>query len=170
LQRNHGFNLWRVSDTPDITFRLQNGDKSINVKGSVPGEVHTDLLAAKVLKEDPYVRFNEVNYRWVAEGTWMYVSTPFALDDYANSSSTTQPLYLRFEGLDTVANVYFNEKLVGSSSNAFTSHTFAIEWSAVRTGKRNELVIVLTSAFQYGKHLINTYSFSCIIRLLLRYF
>ncbi len=37
----------------------------------VPGSIYTDLIAAGVLG-DPYFRFNDELYRWVAYDNWTY--------------------------------------------------------------------------------------------------
>lgn len=42
---------------------------------SLPGNVYTHLYDAGVLAEDPLFRFNDVNYRWVANQSWTYTTT-----------------------------------------------------------------------------------------------
>ena len=41
------------------------------MNGSVPGSVHTSLMKANILG-DPYYRFNDAVYRWVALDNWTY--------------------------------------------------------------------------------------------------
>ena len=45
----------------------------ISVKGSVPGSVHTALMNSKLIK-DPYYRFNDNDYRWIAYDNWTYTT------------------------------------------------------------------------------------------------
>ena len=45
----------------------------------MPGEVHTDLLRAGVLPQDPYFRYNDIEYRWVVFQDWTFTRT-FAAD------------------------------------------------------------------------------------------
>jgi hypothetical protein len=45
----------------DLTWELSNCDGSIRVPGSIPGEVHTDLMKANVISSNPYFRYNELN-------------------------------------------------------------------------------------------------------------
>ena len=39
--------------------------------GNVPGNVHTALYKNGTIK-DPYFRFNDVKYRWIAYDNWTY--------------------------------------------------------------------------------------------------
>ena len=45
---------------------------NISVPAVVPGEIQTDLMAAGVLQQDPYAKYNDVEYRWVVWMDWHY--------------------------------------------------------------------------------------------------
>ena len=53
------------------TWIVQNANKSFSVPGEVPGNVHTALYRNGLIK-DPYFRFNDVKYRWIAYDNWTY--------------------------------------------------------------------------------------------------
>ena len=53
------------------TWIVQNSNKSITVHGEVPGNVHTALYRNGTIV-DPYFRFNDVKYRWIAYDNWTY--------------------------------------------------------------------------------------------------
>ena len=53
------------------TWIVTNANESISVHGNVPGNVHTALYKNGTIK-DPYFRFNDVNYRWIAYDNWTY--------------------------------------------------------------------------------------------------
>lgn len=53
------------------TWIVTNANKSISVYGNVPGNVHTALYKNRTIK-DPYFRFNDVIYRWIAYDNWTY--------------------------------------------------------------------------------------------------
>jgi beta-mannosidase len=80
----------------------------------VPGGVHTDLLSAGTIS-DPFDGVNEENVQWVAEKDWEYrryfhpSPTVFALDK----------IFLTCQGLDTLAEVRLNGKILGVTSNMF---------------------------------------------------
>ena len=44
------------------------------VRGSVPGCVHTDLLAAGLI-DDPFLDDNELALAWIGHSTWEYETT-----------------------------------------------------------------------------------------------
>lgn len=81
---------------------------------TVPGTVHTDLLANGKI-EDPYYRTNEREVQWVDKVDWEYV-LDFNLDpgmlDY-------DAISLEFLGLDTYADVYLNDSLIIRADNFF---------------------------------------------------
>ena len=53
------------------TWIVQNSNKSITLHGEVPGNVHTALYRNGTIV-DPYFRFNDVKYRWIAYDNWTY--------------------------------------------------------------------------------------------------
>ena len=74
---------------------------------SVPGVVHTDLMAAGII-EDPFVRMNERACQWVDKEDWEY-KTSF---DVPEEMLRRQSLRLVFRGLDTYADVSLNGQKV----------------------------------------------------------
>lgn len=56
------------------TWIVTNANKSISVHGNVPGNVHTALYKNGTIK-DPYFRFNDVKYRWIAYDNWTYTKS-----------------------------------------------------------------------------------------------
>ena len=70
----------RVAASAGLNYIDLNGKWSVtNSSGhsyaaTVPGQIHTDLLAAGVIG-DPYYRFNDVDYQWIALANWTYSRT-----------------------------------------------------------------------------------------------
>lgn len=85
----------------------------------VPGVIHTDLLANKII-EDPFFRLNERGQQWIDKEDWLY-ETYFDVDDEMMNKSN---VILHFYGLDTYADVYFNDELILKADNMFR------EWKA----------------------------------------
>lgn len=83
----------------------------------VPGCVHTDLLHNNLIP-DPFAGVNENLCQWVGEKDWVYQSFPFDVSDETLENKT---IFLRFNGLDTYADVYLNNQLLLSTDNAFRS-------------------------------------------------
>src|SRR5258707_10714976 len=73
----------------------------------VPGLIHTDLLAHKLIP-DPFYRDNEKKVQWVSGSEWEYrrgINADAAL-------LTHEHIDLVFEGLNTIADVSLNGKLI----------------------------------------------------------
>lgn len=83
-------------------------------KAKVPGTVHTDLLANKLIP-DPFYRDNEKNLQWIDKENWDY-RTSFSASASILNKKTCQ---LVFDGLDTYADVYLNGQLILSANNMF---------------------------------------------------
>ena len=77
---------------------MTNG--TIKVKTKLPAVAHTALMAAGVLKGDPFYRYNEVDWGWVGLTDWVFKTT-IAVSD----AEVADAAVLQFEGLDTVAEV-----------------------------------------------------------------
>ncbi len=86
---------------------------------TVPGCVHTDLLANKLI-DDPFYRDNEQKQQWIGKTDWEY-ETHFAV---APEILHREHIELVFEGLDTYADVYLNETPVLSADNMFRTWRF----------------------------------------------
>lgn len=85
----------------------------------VPGAVHTDLMANKII-EDPFYRINEKDIQWVGEKNWTY-KTSFDVPAKILKSNNIE---LKFMGLDTYAKVYLNGVQIIDADNMFR------EWEA----------------------------------------
>lgn len=105
---------------------------------TVPGTVHTDLLAHKLIP-DPYVGAPEAQLQWIGLADWEY-RTSFNVSpdmlDYARSD-------LVFEGLDTFATVYLNGEKVLDANNFFRTWRVPVQGKLKESG--NELRVVFES-------------------------
>ncbi|XP_063217719.1 beta-mannosidase-like [Bacillus rossius redtenbacheri] len=112
---------WVLSlDGAGWTARSANG--SVRVPAAVPGGIYSDLRAAGVIG-DPLYRFNDVQYRWVARDNWTY-STRFETPPRARAKRTAM---LVLHGVDTVADVVLNGRLLGRVDNMFVRHAFFVK-------------------------------------------
>jgi beta-mannosidase len=80
----------------------------------VPGCVHTDLLANKLI-DDPFYRDNEKKQQWIDKKDWEYRTT-FKV---TTQTIKREHVELVFEGLDTYAQVFLNEQLLLKADNMF---------------------------------------------------
>ncbi len=108
----------------------------------VPGCVHRDLRAAGLIP-DPFYRTNELELQWIEHTDWEY-RTEFDVSDRLLAEETIE---LVAEGLDTVATVILNDRIIARTENMFTAHRWPVG-RFLRTG-RNDLRILFRSALDY---------------------
>eukprot|EP01114_Cavostelium_apophysatum_P010650 TRINITY_DN2464_c0_g1_i1.p1 TRINITY_DN2464_c0_g1~~TRINITY_DN2464_c0_g1_i1.p1 ORF type:complete len:818 (+),score=180.58 TRINITY_DN2464_c0_g1_i1:25-2478(+) len=134
------------------TWKLTNSNGSVSLDGEVPGNVHTDLIRAGLI-DDPYYRYNDVVYRWVAMDDWTYSRTFTLTSDIMSQKE----ILLWCEGLDTAASIRVNGFLVGEANNMFRRWIYNISSIAV-TGD-NTIEVSFISAFSYAESQKNAYPY-----------
>ncbi|HEX3184819.1 MAG TPA: glycoside hydrolase family 2 protein [Pyrinomonadaceae bacterium] len=98
----------------DSGWQFREAGKTDWHTASVPGCVHTDLLANKLI-EDPFYRDNEKKQQWIGKTNWEYRTT-FKVTPQIMKRENVE---LVFEGLDTYAEVYLNDQPLLSADNMF---------------------------------------------------
>jgi beta-mannosidase len=106
----------------DWTVTTQAGPVPRNVglhaiPATVPGAVHTDLLAAGLIP-DPYLDGNEKLLGWIGLTDWRYTTT------FAWQPGSTTQSEIVFDGLDTIATVSLNGHILGTTRNMHRSYRF----------------------------------------------
>ncbi|WP_229260357.1 beta-mannosidase [Duganella alba] len=128
------------------TFRLLPGNTQLAAHpqaaswraAKVPGTVHTDLFANKLIP-DPYVGAAEAGLQWIGLADWEY-RTRFDAPATALKNARSD---LVFDGLDTFAEVWLNGSQLLAADNAF--RTWRVPVQGKLRAKGNELRIVLRS-------------------------
>ena len=97
----------------------------------VPGCNFTDLQKNGII-DDPFFRDNEKHLQWLEKKNWEY-QTDFEISDEELSYPQIE---LIFEGLDTYADIYLNDRKIACTDNMF------IEWkteirSCLKSGQNN---------------------------------
>ena len=110
---------------------------------SVPGGVHTDLLALGRIP-DPFVGDNEKRVQWVAEADWEYRYQFTAEPDLLR-----QPhIWLVCDGLDTLATVSLNGRELGRAANMFRQYRWDVK-PLLKAGE-NDLRIAFDSPVRFA--------------------
>jgi beta-mannosidase len=128
------------------TFRLAPGNAQSAAHAdaapwraaAVPGTVHTDLLAHRLIP-DPYVGAPEAGLQWIGLADWEY-RTRFDAPHSALASARSD---LVFEGLDTYAEVWLNGVKLIEADNAFRTWRLPVQGKLRARG--NALRIVFRS-------------------------
>ncbi|WP_428992967.1 glycosyl hydrolase 2 galactose-binding domain-containing protein, partial [Stenotrophomonas maltophilia] len=104
----------------------------------VPGSIHTDLLAHELIR-DPYVGAAEAELQWIGLAAWEYRAR-FDVDAATLARPNAE---LRFDGLDTYAEVTLNGRPLLRADNAHRSWRVRVDGRLKATG--NTLQIVFRS-------------------------
>ncbi len=114
----------------------------------VPGTIHTDLMK-HFLIQDPFYGDNESKSQWVSKQDWEY-KTYFELNTLIKPQN---PIYLKFNGLDTYADVYLNGIRILQANNMF--RTYLCEVSGWLSKEDNELKIIFHAAERIADSIAN---------------
>ncbi|KQX43038.1 beta-mannosidase [Devosia sp. Root436] len=118
------------------------------IPATVPGTVHTDLLAARLIP-DPYLDLNEIAVDWVGRCDWRYELDFDWHDDGAANVDLVCP------GLDTFAQIVLNGAIVGEIANMNREYRFDVR-GLLREGA-NRLTVLFESAWTRGAALAAQY-------------
>lgn len=124
------------------SWKMNKAGNNESLECSVPCSVYKTLIEHGKIP-DPYYRENE------------YISTEICDDDYDFSTEfevseeilQSSRVILKFEGIDTLAEIYVNDILVGAADNMHRIWEFDVK-SAVRLGKNN-IVVKIKSPNKY---------------------
>ena len=117
------------------------GDEAFQ-EAAVPGTVYTDLLRNGNM-EDPFFKDNELKALKLMDEDYEYV-TQFACGEDIRSS---RKALLRFDGVDTIADIYLNDAKIGSPDNMH--RTWEYEVKELLKPEENELRVVFHSPTKY---------------------
>lgn len=119
---------------------------------TVPGVVHTDLLANKLIP-DPFWENNEQQLQWIGQKDWQYHTT-FGV---SKAQLNNENIELVFEGLDTYAEVRLNGIVIIQATNMFRKWKADIK-KALRVGK-NTLKVLFRSPISYNQKKYEAYPY-----------
>ncbi len=126
---------------PDKCYFREAGSQEW-LPAQVPGSVHTDLMNLGLIP-DPFVADNELRVQWVAERDWEYRLTFQPSPELL----AQERILLVCDGLDTLADVYFNNTLLGQAGNMFRTYHWDVT-ELLNSGEQ-ELRILFHSPVAY---------------------
>lgn len=135
--------MYRVSLNSDLCQWLLYVDgKEEGIPARVPGSVYQAMLDGGRM-EDPYYRDNELKALSLMDNDYTYV-TEFQVSSQLRGF---EQVLLRFEGLDTLADIFLNGRLLDSVCNMHRTFEYPVK-ELLREGA-NELKVVLHSPTRY---------------------
>lgn len=126
----------------DGAWQVRQVDTPNWLPACVPGTVHTDLMAAGKLA-DPFIGTSEDQAQWVAERSWEYRRFFYPLP----AMFRQEKIWLVCDGLDTLAEVRLNGKILGQTDNMYRTWRWDVK-NLLREGE-NKLEILFRSPISY---------------------
>lgn len=108
----------RTQVNSDFSLEIKSPTGIIKVPASVPGSIHTDLMAAGLIR-DIRIDGDELEQEWIRNADSTFKSR-------ITHKSAGQNTELRFHGLDTLASVYVNGELRLQTENMHRSYAVDI--------------------------------------------
>ncbi len=141
---------WEFREFPETARRMSDLEEGRWPATTQPQSIFLSLAEAGVLTlSDLYA--HPQAFGWVSRQAWVY-RTRFELSQEHLAAGRAE---LVLEGLDTVTQIWLNEKLLGRTENMFIPHRFdAGKW--LRPG-RNDLMIQFQPAEEYADKLARRY-------------
>lgn len=127
---------------PPLPWKFRDCSGSAWLPAVVPGCVHDDLRRAGRIP-DPFWGVNEQQVQWIEERDWEYAAWFVAGADLL----AEEVVELVADGLDTVATVRLNGRVVARTENMFIGHRWNIR-RLLRRG-RNRISVRFGSATRY---------------------
>ncbi len=134
----------RIDTDQKWTLRVL-GDKEIEgqIPASVPGSVYNDLINAGRM-EDPYWRDNELKALDLMKNDFEYRgSFNVDKDEYDDADE----VILRFNGIDTIADISLNGHVLGSADNMHRIWEYPVKAYLKEQG--NELCVIIHSPVEF---------------------
>ena len=139
LALDHGWQFRQISTAAQ-------SDDSGWLPATVPGDVHLDLIANKVIP-DPFFRGNEAKLQWIENASWEYRDT----FDVTPALLARANVDLVFDGIDSPAHVYLNGKEVLHTDDSF--RTWRVSAKADLHAGNNLLRVVFPSPVTSAKEI-----------------
>ena len=113
---------WQFKEFPESARRMRDLDSGHWLEATVPSSIYTCLQQAGMISiPELSPDFNDI--QWVDEKNWVFRKE----FDVPPSLLEKEQIEIIFDGLDTVAHIWLNEKLIGKTENMFIAHRFDIK-------------------------------------------
>ena len=139
---------WRLDyfQQPDNgAIRTLEIPKHQTVAAEVPGNCELDLVRAGVLPE-PEIGLNALKFRECEGYQWLYTKTfKWTAGGDLSALSDGRNVFLVFDGIDTLADIFLNGEKIGEAENMFVEHRFDVT-NKLKEGE-NVVQVLIRSVF-----------------------
>lgn len=141
---------WTLSYAPERNGQPDEFTPSIrddwpSIQAVVPGNVELDLERAGI-EPDPFFGLNLHRFAKYEYYQWLFERS-FRVPDPVDGNR----LILRFEGIDTVADILIDDRPIGQARNMFVDHEFDIT-DQVTPGNEHRIGVHIHSAMNYARN------------------
>lgn len=141
---------WEFREYPAHARRMRDLDGDDWLQTQVPSSIYTCLVGVGQI--DPAdLNANPQRFAHISRRPWIFRKVFDAPADLLECGR----IDLVFDGLDTVAQIWLNDKLIGKPDNMFIAHRFNITRLLKPTG--NRLLVKLSPAAAHAEKLMNRY-------------
>lgn len=124
------------------TWQYQRSKGVESGLATVPGDIYWNLLENGQIP-DPFYRDNEAELLWIAESEWSFQRTFIVPAELLKHDR----VLLRCEGLDTLATLAINDRVVAHTDNMFRAYEFDVK-DTLSAGE-NRIRVTFASAVKY---------------------
>ena len=142
--------LWEFKEFPETARRMRDLDEGGWMTASVPSSIFSCLMNAGVINHAEFIA-NPENFQWVSDQSWIFRKQ----FDAPTSIIDKERIQLIFEGLDTVAHIWINGKLIAKTENMFIPHRFDVTEYIKPSG--NTIHVKFLPALQHAERLMQRY-------------
>ncbi|MBQ4312327.1 MAG: glycoside hydrolase family 2 protein, partial [Oscillospiraceae bacterium] len=136
----------KIQSLDGVWKLTKKNDPGTAIRAEVPGSVYTALLGARMMN-DPYFREEQYNAKRLCEEDYVY-SRDFTLNQ---DIAACGKLILRFEGIDTLADIYLNGSLLGKCDNMH--RIWEYNAAPLLTGNTEHIEVRLHSPAEYVRRM-----------------
>ncbi len=141
---------WEFREYPAQARRMRDLDGDDWLQARVPSSIYTCLVGAGQI--DPAdLNANPEKFSHISRRPWIFRKT----FDVPGELLQCGRIDLVFDGLDTVAQIWLNDKLIGKTDNMFIGHRFDVT-KLIKPGG-NRLLVKLAPAEAHAERLMNRY-------------
>ena len=141
---------WKFKEYPLNARRMRDLDADNWLPAKVPSSIHTNLIDAGLIDRTE-INTNPERFVGISDKPWIYKKT----FDAAEQMLECDRADLVFEGLDTVTQIWLNDKLIGKTDNMFIEHRFDI--TGLLKSSDNILMVKFNPAAEHAERLMNRY-------------
>ncbi len=141
---------WQFKEYPLSVRRMRDLDAAGWHTTSIPSSIFTSLIEAGLISQNE-IDTNPENFTWVSEKPWVFRKT----FDAPPELLACDRIDLVFDGLDTIAAVWLNEKLIARTNNMFIPFRFDV--TNLLRPQNNSLLVKFDPAVAHAERLMNRY-------------